>query len=246
LIRSPIHKVLSTVKSCSVQFLLTGGQACILYGAAEFSRDTDIVLLASEDNIAHLQEALDELGAEQIFFPPLEIEYLERGHACHFRCHDADAEGARLDVLSRMRGCDPFPALWDRRTTFDLPDLGDLTALSLQDLVRSKKTQRDKDWPMLRRLVEVDYLARRDDADERDIEWWLAELRTPAYLVELARANPEAAGTIAVRPWLAAAVKAGEARLSDELLQEELRIRKEDGEYWAPLRVELEEMRRAR
>jgi len=246
LIRSPIHKVLSTVKSCSVQFLLSGGQACILYGAAEFSRDTDIVLLASEDNILHLQNALDKLRAEQIFFPDLTIEHLERGHACHFRCHHPDAEGARLDVLSRMRGCDPFPALWDRRTTFDLPDLGDLTALSLRDLVRSKKTQRDKDWPMLRRLVEVDYVARKANADKQDVEWWLAELRTPAYLMELRKAYPDIVGDIAARPWLAAAIEAGEEKLSDELLQEELRVRKEDSVYWAPLRAELEQMRKAR
>ena len=63
-----------------------------------------------------------------------------------------------------------------------------------------KKTQRDKDWPMLRRLVEVDYLARRDDAGEQDVRWWLAELRTPAYLVELCEAHPDAAGNIAELP----------------------------------------------
>jgi len=40
---NPIHKVLSILRACRVRYLLMGGQACILYGAAEFSRDTDIV-----------------------------------------------------------------------------------------------------------------------------------------------------------------------------------------------------------
>lgn len=36
---SPIPKVLSSMRAHSVGSLLMGGQACVLYGAAEFSRD---------------------------------------------------------------------------------------------------------------------------------------------------------------------------------------------------------------
>lgn len=32
-----------------------GGQACVLYGAAEFSRDTDLAILASPANLARLR-----------------------------------------------------------------------------------------------------------------------------------------------------------------------------------------------
>lgn len=59
--------------------------------------------------------------------------------------------------MSRLRGVDPFPVLWSRRTTWDLPEGFQIDSLSLPDLVASKKTQRDKDWPMIRRLVEVSY-----------------------------------------------------------------------------------------
>ena len=34
-----------------------GGQACILYGAAEFSRDIDLAVLADEKNLSRLQAA---------------------------------------------------------------------------------------------------------------------------------------------------------------------------------------------
>ena len=44
MIPNPILKVLSTLTIRRVQFLLMGGQACVLYGAAQFSRDTDIVI----------------------------------------------------------------------------------------------------------------------------------------------------------------------------------------------------------
>ena len=48
-----------------------GGQACVLYGAAEFSRDTDLVILADADNLTRLRRALAELQAEVIAVPPL-------------------------------------------------------------------------------------------------------------------------------------------------------------------------------
>jgi len=32
-----------------------GGQACVLYGAAEFSRDTDLVILTEPENLAQIQ-----------------------------------------------------------------------------------------------------------------------------------------------------------------------------------------------
>ena len=41
MIPNPIRRVLSSIEARRVRALLMGGQACVLYGAAEFSRDTD-------------------------------------------------------------------------------------------------------------------------------------------------------------------------------------------------------------
>src|SRR5665213_244676 len=108
-----------------VQCLLMGGQACIVYGAAEFSRDADLAVLADADNLRRLRSALNELRAGTIAVPPFEASYLERGHAIHFRCERADVQGMHVDVMSRMRGVDPFPMLWERRTTLELRDSAD-------------------------------------------------------------------------------------------------------------------------
>lgn len=35
-----------------------GGQACVLYGAAEFSRDLDLAILPDPDNLDRLRRAL--------------------------------------------------------------------------------------------------------------------------------------------------------------------------------------------
>ena len=85
MIPSPIHKALSLIRTSGVRALLMGGQACVLYGAAEFSRDIDLVLL-HDGNIKAFHALLERLDAEPIAVPPFDLDYLTRGHAVHFRC----------------------------------------------------------------------------------------------------------------------------------------------------------------
>ena len=42
------------------------GQACVFYGAAQVSKDIDLVLLAEAANYQKLQRALDTLKAKRI------------------------------------------------------------------------------------------------------------------------------------------------------------------------------------
>jgi len=153
----------------------------------------------------------------------------------------------RVDVLSRMRGVAGFEDLWARRSTIRMEDGLEVEVLGLGDLVRSKKTQRDKDWPMIRRLVEADFFRAAAPADPAQVRFWMAELRTPEILVEVCRRHPaEAAAAAATRPLLAAARPGGERELSGLLAAEEAAERERDREYWLPLRRELEGLRRAR
>ena len=84
-----------------------GGQACVLYGAAEFSRDTDVAILAASENLARLESALADLQARCIAVPPFRLDYLLRGHAVHFRAEHPEALGMRIDVMAVMRGVAP-------------------------------------------------------------------------------------------------------------------------------------------
>ena len=175
MIPNPIRTVLSSIEARRVRALLMGGQACILYGAAEFSRDTDLAVLASSANLTRLREALADLRAEVIAVPPFDARYLRRGHAVHFRCQHPDAPGMRVDVMTRMRGVDSFSRLLG--PTQLLRADGRATrceVMSLPDLVQAKKTQRDKDWPMLRRLLEADYFHSARAPNARQVRFWLA------------------------------------------------------------------------
>jgi hypothetical protein len=230
-----------------VRALLMGGQACILYGAAEFTRDVDLAVAVAPDNIKRLRAALAALEAEQVFFPSLSVSVLRRGHACHFRCLGAGLRRLRIDAMSRMRGVDSFARLWNRRVEIDLPGVGRVAVMALADLVRAKKTQRDKDWPMIRRLIEADVARAPRRPDARRIAFWLRECRTFDLLADLARRYPALARRIAKsRPGLRAAMRGDERRTAFFLKQEEDRERERDRRYWAPLRAELEHWRRTR
>jgi hypothetical protein len=230
-----------------VQALLMGGQACVLYGAAEFSRDADFAILASPENLRRLGSALEELQAEVIAVPPFQVEYLERGHAVHFRCHHPEAERVRIDVMAKLRGVDPFPALWDRRSTWTLPEGIEIDTLSLPDLVASKKTQRDKDWPMVRRLLEVSYEEGFASPTPEQIRFWLREIRTPEALLEVVARHPQEARAEAPSRSAIKAALDGELReVEEQVAEEERRERGADQAYWQPLLAELEALRRGR
>jgi len=222
-----------------------GGQACVFYGAAEFSRDTDLVILADAANLRRLRKALAEVEAEVIAVPPFHIRHLRKGHAIHFRCLHPELQRMRVDVMSRLRGVGPFEALWRRRTTLLLPDGFAVDLLSLPDLVRAKKTQRGKDWPMIGRLLEAHFFGYRGHPTRERIRLWLLELRTPELLIEAARRHRDSCERlIRKRPLLLHAMQGDEPGLEAALREEEAREREADRRYWQPLRAELERERR--
>jgi len=222
-----------------------GGQACVFYGAAEFSRDLDLLILADALNLANLKAALDALDAAVIAVPPFEQRYLLKGHAVHFRQRESPG-GLRIDVMSRLRGVADFGELWARRTSIEVEGAA-IDLLAIEDLVRAKKTQRDKDWPMIRRLVERSYFQEADRPSDQLASFWLRELRTPELLVEAATAHPALAEVESQsRPAVRLALLGRLEEVSEALAAEESEERRKDREYWAPLKRELEELRMSR
>ena len=245
MIPSPIHKVLSTFHKHRVRALLMGGQACVLYGGAEFSRDTDFAVLADPTNLGRLRRALAELKARCIAVPPFEARHLRRGHAVHFRCGASGCRGLRVDLMAKMRGLPAFPVLWQRRQTWQLGPRLQVAGLALADLVRAKKTQRDKDWPMIRRLMEADYFACANRPRPGQVRFWLRESRSPEILREMAWRYPLFfQQEMKKRKLFRVSGKSSLLAWEKALRLEEDRERARDKAYWRPLRQELAELRR--
>lgn len=166
----------------------------------------------------------------------------------HFSVPATALEGStplRVDVMSVMRGVDPFAELWRRRTTLALAsgDGGEVMVdvLALPDLVQANKTQQDKDWPVIRRLVDASYdLANLATATPAQVAFWLQELRTPACLRDAIARFPEAA-TASTRPAIRALLSG--ADIDGALEAERAEEVQRDRTYWAPLRRELEMLR---
>ncbi|MCU0647355.1 MAG: hypothetical protein MUF00_05140 [Gemmatimonadaceae bacterium] len=234
------------IRQHNVSALLMGGQACVLYGAAEYSRDLDLAVLSGARALPRLATALQALNAKVIAVPPFEKRWLDRGHAVHFSIPGDSGRTLRVDVMSQMRGVDAFADLWDRRLEVELPAMEGSEAvpvavMALEDLVCAKKTQRDKDWPMIRRLVDASYVAGREDArNERRVRFWLSELRSPEFLAELVTDEPQRAAE-SRRPAVIAARNGDD--VSTALAAEQQHEMAADRAYWAPLRRELEQLR---
>ena len=223
-----------------------GGQACVFYGAAQFSKDVDLALLAEEENFARLRAALDELQAVRIAIPRFDPDLLARGHAVHFRCQHPEAAGLRVDVMTRLRDLPDFPTLWSRRTTITEENGQTFELLAVEDLVQAKKTQRNKDWPIIEALVEGHYHATRTEPTAERIRFWLVEARGAEQLVELARRFPaETHALTGARPLLTHAITGDLAALRPALDAEVRAEQEKDRAYWEPLKRELEALRLA-
>lgn len=244
MIPTPILTVLSTFQRNGVQSLLMGGQACVFYGAAQVSKDVDLALLGEPANIERLRSALRQLAAERIAVPPFDPALFDRGHAIHFRCHAPGVEGLRVDLMSKLRLLAGFPVLWERRTTFTDEDGNQFNLLSVPDLVRSKKTARNRDWPVIELLVNI-HIHENLAAPQPDwIDFWLSECRTPVQLVALAgHFAPQCRALAAARPLLAVALAGDQAALLQALDTEMRAEQAVDRAYWEPVRRELEAMR---
>ena len=100
---------------------------------------------------------------------------------------------------------------------------------------------------MVRRLVEVNYFANRENPTRDQVRFWFLELRTPELLIELVvsrgRLSPQ---LLRKRPLLRFAQAKNESLLVDALLEEEKKERAVDREYWNPLKKELEMLRHER
>ena len=242
--QNPTVKVLSTLTANRVEHLLMGGQACVFYGAAHFSRDADIAIMSDSANLARLETALGELQAEVVAVPPFEKQYLDLGLAVHFRCCRPDLHSIRVDVMSQMRGVDSFEQLWQRRITIQLSDGQEIDLMHIADLVLAKKTQRDKDWPMIRALVDAHYETHRASPPDKAIEFWLREGRSPQILIELSQTYPAITAQMATqRTLLRHAVSASVTELMAALTDEQRQEQERDRQYWEPLRARLQELR---
>jgi hypothetical protein len=130
--------------------LLASGQAVVFYRVAIMSKDGDWILRETEGACARVREALGARGARYRPGAPLDLRWLRGGWSSHFELFDERRRRVRCDFFSRPPRI-PLAAI---ERLFAKPRSGeDLAVVDLEDLIRMKRTQRAKDYPVIGELA---------------------------------------------------------------------------------------------
>ncbi|MBI4027326.1 MAG: hypothetical protein HY360_20240 [Verrucomicrobia bacterium] len=131
------------LREAGIRFALTSGMACVEYGLQQSTKDTDWII--APDDLGKLRTLFAGLEAaspgcrvmyRSLFGAPLDFEFLSHGWTSHLLVRDPDGAEHKVDIF----GVPPRLASWT----------ADDTGLATRHVVaQMKKTDREKDWPMV-------------------------------------------------------------------------------------------------
>jgi len=123
--------------AADVRYLLVGGYAVGFHGRPRFTKDLDLWIDDSDDNLRRLDEALTRFGApaglvdELRRADPLDVVWMGR-------------PPTRIDLVKAIPGA-TFADAFTRRTTFEWQDVS-VSVIGRDDLIAAKKASgRDQD-----------------------------------------------------------------------------------------------------
>jgi hypothetical protein len=243
----PLKIVLEALENNRVQYILIGGQAVVAYGASQFTRDVDFWVNPTIKNINTLKKALDSIGSKLRFLPPLEPEYLRKGHGVHFKFNHKGREFL-IDILGKPPRVSGFVAAYRDSRRIKWHGL-DVPVLDIPRLVMTKKTNREKDYLVIENLTESVYKTAVGNPGLRSsaVFWLLQESRKPEHLIAMTK-KWKGAGTLALKSGRPAAVAAAKGKKAHEIQkaldEEKEALKKANVEYWRPFIADLRKMRR--
>jgi hypothetical protein len=228
-----------------VRYLVISGQACILYGASQFTEDLDLWIQPTSQNLLSFLRAMARVKARVYkLTPPLQVGYLRKGHGFHFRI----GRELFVDVMGRPPRVRGFAAAFSRAREFPT-DWGVLPVTAPEDLVLLKRTNRPGDYEAVSNLVRFRVL--EDQEDPAVLRWALLNTFDVADLVEFAvlardilRKWPERPALDALLP-LTRSSRSFEGRIerAARLLAVEMGEVQEQGRrYWRPIVAELKKL----
>jgi hypothetical protein len=135
------------LREAGIRFAITSGMACIYYELQQNTKDSDWII--PPEDIGKLVKLLLKLGTDlppwrisyrSLFGAPLDKAYMEHGWSSHISIWErADAPEQHVDIFSRP----------PRVPSLTLPESG---WADRDTVARMKKTDRDKDWPIVSAL----------------------------------------------------------------------------------------------
>ncbi len=229
-----------------VHYLVISGQACILYGASQFTEDLDLWIQPAPSNLVSFLRAMAHVKARVYkLTPPFTMKHMRKGHGFHFRI----GRNLFLDVMGRLPRVGRFLDAFSRAREFKT-DWGTLPVSSPEHLVLLKRTNRPGDYEAVSNLVRFRVLEDGEDADV--LRWALLNTFDLTDLVDFAFRAAVKLKRLPSRPALRAllSVTAGSSRIparrvrrAAQLLAVEMGEAQERGRrYWRPIVGELKRL----
>jgi hypothetical protein len=132
--------------------LLTSGQAVVYYQTAIMSKDGDWILRETRDACSRVLSLLGARGARYRAGAPLDIRWLAGGWSSHLEFQDDRGRRIRCDFMTRPPRVEAaaLESLFEHRE-----EPGRLQVVDLVTLMRMKRTQRAKDYPVIGELARL-------------------------------------------------------------------------------------------
>lgn len=136
--------LMGEMRSAGIRFALTSGQACVHYGIQQTTKDSDwIVHVEDVGKLRSLLMSWDQGAACSVSYrsicgAPLDRDYLGHGWTSHLTVVDGATVEHHVDVFGK-------PPRVERVET----DSGQTEVASRHVVAQMKKTDRDKDWPIV-------------------------------------------------------------------------------------------------
>jgi hypothetical protein len=156
-----VERILRTLTSHGVDFVVVGGIAATLLGSARDTFDLDICPAFDEGNLDSLGKALVELEA-RLRGVDEAVPFTPNGRALwHGELLTLDTVAGPVDILMRPNGAPPYEQLRRRAERKDLGSFSVLVA-SIEDLIAMKEAAgRPKDLVVVEELEAIKRLRRR-------------------------------------------------------------------------------------
>lgn len=236
-------------KEKGVAYLLISGQACILYGASQFTEDVDIWVRPDRKNLHAFLRAMAQVDARVYkLTPPITPTYVRKGHGFHFTLKG----DFYLDVMGKPPRVGPFAGAHARART--IPTVwGKLLVVAPEDLVLLKRTNRPADYEAISNLVR---LRVSEDNSPRTLYWGLNNTFDITDLVDyvakgvgILKRWPPRSAVQRLLPMSSRRSRLPDAKIhaaARDLAIEMGELQEAGRRYWKPVIAELKQLQRSR
>lgn len=130
--------------------IICSGQAVVVHRLAIMSKDGHWILAENDESLQHVLRVLENHGARYRFGAPLDRRWMSGGWSAHFEF----AEGGlrvRTDFFTRPPRIEPeeLASIWRKQAGQEL------LVIDIKNLAEMKKTNREKDYPIIGELARL-------------------------------------------------------------------------------------------